>query len=59
MFSVDCRRHGARVLLGPESIVALVSVADGIEVHWRCTCGEAGVWLTGTPRSVGEPLRAA
>ncbi len=59
MFSVDCPRHGARVLLGPESIVALAPVADGIEVHWRCTCGEAGVWLAGIPRSVGEALPAA
>ncbi len=51
MFSVECPCHRARVLLGPESIVALVSGDDGIEVHWRCTCGQMGVWLTGGRRS--------
>ena len=50
MFSVECPRHDGRVLLGPEAIVALVSAIDGIEVHWRCTCGQTGVWLTGTRR---------
>ena len=39
MFSVYCPRDRARVLLGPESIEALVSTPEGIEVHWRCTCG--------------------
>lgn len=48
MFSVECPRHHARVLLGPEAIVAMVSgPGGGIEVHWRCTCGETGMWLTG------------
>ncbi len=45
MFSVHCPRHGARVLLGLDSIEALVSTPEGIEVHWRCTCGDRGVWL--------------
>ena len=48
MFSVQCPRHNARVLLGPEAVVALLSPPDGgIEVHWRCSCGETGVWSTG------------
>jgi len=59
MFSVECPRHGDRVLLGPESIVAIVSGADGIDVHWRCTCGATGVWLTGAARSPqGRPAAA-
>ncbi len=45
MFSVYCANEGVRVLLGPESIEALVSTPDGIAVHWRCTCGETGVWF--------------
>jgi hypothetical protein len=44
MFSVECPGHGSRVLLGLESIETLVSTPDGLEVHWRCTCGEQGVW---------------
>jgi hypothetical protein len=52
MFSVECHRHGARVLLSAESIVALVPGPDGIEVHWRCTCGESGVGLAG-PAAAG------
>ena len=59
MFSVECARHGARVLLGPEAVVALVSGLDGIEVHWRCTCGHTGVWRTGAARPESEALPAA
>ena len=47
MFSVDCPGHAARVLLGPEAIMALASGPDGMAVHWRCTCGQTGVWRTG------------
>ncbi len=59
MFSVECPRHRARVLLSPESIVALVSAPDGIELHWRCTCGQTGVLLTGAGRSVERRAPAA
>ena len=45
MLIIDCPRHDARVLLGLDSIEALVSTPDGIEVHWRCSCGERGVWV--------------
>ncbi|MDP9071446.1 MAG: hypothetical protein M3N68_09225 [Actinomycetota bacterium] len=53
MFSVDCPRHGARVLLGPDAIVAVVAHPGGIAVRWRCTCGQTGVWTTGR----SEPWR--
>ena len=58
VFSVDCPGHAARVLLGPEAIVALISGPDGMAVHWKCTCGRTGVWRTGA-RTVGEPLSVA
>jgi hypothetical protein len=45
MLIIDCPRHRARVLLGLDSIETLVSTPQGIEVHWRCTCGERGVWV--------------
>ncbi|HEV3402081.1 MAG TPA: hypothetical protein VG078_09705 [Acidimicrobiales bacterium] len=47
MLIIDCPRHDARVLLGLDSIEALVSTPGGIEVHWRCTCGERGVCVPG------------
>ncbi len=59
MFSVYCPRHEARVLLGPDAIVAVVSVPDGIAVHWRCTCGHRGVTLTGAGRGPGRSRRVA
>jgi len=43
MFSVHCPRHGTSVLLGPDQIVRIVNTALGIELHWRCWCGEVGV----------------
>ncbi|HEX2023082.1 MAG TPA: hypothetical protein VHF00_00115 [Acidimicrobiales bacterium] len=45
MLIIECPRHDARVLLGLDSIEALVSTPEGTEVHWRCTCGERGVWV--------------
>ena len=43
MFDVYCKGHEARVLLFPANIAALVNTSDGIEMHWRCTCGTVGV----------------
>jgi hypothetical protein len=45
MFSVECPRHGGRVLLFPDNIEMLVNTVSAIEIHWRCTCGEAGVQI--------------
>lgn len=54
MFSVQCPRHDARVLLGPEAVVALLSPpGGGVELHWLCTCGQTGVWVTGVPAPAG------
>jgi hypothetical protein len=47
MFAVYCPGHSRRVLLFAEHIERLVNRADGIEVHWRCTCGTAGTDLIG------------
>ena len=43
MFKVYCARHGTRVLLWPDNVRALRNLADGVRLHWRCTCGETGV----------------
>ncbi len=51
MFTVHCPRHGARVLLGPRSIEALVNRPDGLELSWRCHCGARGV-LRNRPAAV-------
>ena len=47
MFDPFCKRHGSRVLLSNKRIRSIVNDADGIAVHFVCTCGEAGVWRTG------------
>jgi hypothetical protein len=43
MFSLYCPRHQARVLLGPDNIEGIATCAGGIELEWRCSCGEVGV----------------
>ncbi len=60
MFSIDCPCHGTQVLLGLDSIEALLSTSAGIEVYWRCTCGERGVWVpvSAAGASAGGPVRA-
>ena len=52
MFAVFCEKHGARVLLSSSSILSLDNGPDGPAVHWRCTCGHEGVWLTREGREV-------
>lgn len=54
MFSIDCPRHRSRVLVGLDSIEALVATPDGIEVHWRCTCGARGVWVPRVAAGTGS-----
>ncbi len=49
MFAVHCPRHGRRVLLGYEDVVAVTNTADGPVVDWRCFCGERGR-LSSRPR---------
>ena len=47
MLSVQCPRHGRPVLLDLRQICRIVNTDSGIEVHYSCTCGHEGVWLTG------------
>lgn len=57
MFAVFCPGHGRRVLLSAHDIVALRHGPEGMEVHFRCTCGREGVWRTGGRR--GRDRRVA
>ena len=47
MFDIYCPEHGSRVLLFTNDIEEIRNTKRGIEVHYRCTCGYRGVWLTG------------
>jgi hypothetical protein len=47
MFSVYCPGHGSRVLPCTGNIERMDNSPHGIHVHWRCFCGETGVWHTG------------
>lgn len=57
MFSFHCPVHGHPVLLWPRAMTAIENTPDGIHVHFRCSCGFEGVWVTG--RGVREHVRAA
>jgi len=35
--------HGSRGPPFPGNNSTLVNRADGVELHWRCTCGQTGV----------------
>lgn len=50
MFSDHCPKHGRRVLLGPDHIVAIRNLPEGVHVDWRCPCGGRGTYLTGRRR---------
>ena len=53
MFAAVCPRHGGPVLLSLSQIEWLDHGPDGIDVHFRCTCGYRGVWRTGA--AAGHP----
>ncbi|MFI5041103.1 MAG: hypothetical protein ACHQNA_04525 [Acidimicrobiales bacterium] len=59
MFAVYCPRHDKRVLLFEDNIEALINHPGGIELHWRCTCGAAGVAEIGGAAEVLECERRA
>jgi hypothetical protein len=42
-FSAYCPEAGADVLLGPDNVVDLAHGPCGLELHYRCYCGETGV----------------
>ena len=50
MFDVYCPEHGSRILLFAGDIEMIRNTEKGVEVHYRCTCGYRGVWLTGRTR---------
>lgn len=45
MFAPYCETHGSRVLLPMSAIEALVQGTNGLEAHFRCSCGSSGVWV--------------
>jgi hypothetical protein len=42
-FSAYCDRVGAEVLLGPDNVLDVTDGPLGLELHYRCHCGETGV----------------
>jgi hypothetical protein len=42
-FSAYCADAGAEVLLGPDNVLDLGHGSLGLELHYRCYCGETGV----------------
>ncbi len=59
MFTVYCPSHCRRVLLFPDNIEALINHPDGIDLHWRCTCGQTGVEHMGPASEVVSAARRA
>jgi hypothetical protein len=51
MFSFSCPRHGAEVLIWSSDIDDIVNTADGIDVHFHCSCGFRAVLRTGAGRT--------
>jgi hypothetical protein len=50
-FSAYCREAGTEVLLGPDNFVDLEDGPFGVELHYRCHCGERGVLYPKRPRA--------
>jgi hypothetical protein len=42
-FSAYCDEAGAEVLLGPDNVLDLGYGQCGMELHYRCYCGQTGV----------------
>jgi hypothetical protein len=53
-FSAYCADAGADVLLGPDNVVDLGHGPFGLELHYRCYCGESGVLYPQLPRDVAR-----
>ena len=51
MVIASCPRHGTKVLLGAEAIERIDNHADGLTVHYRCTCGARWSERTGRRRT--------
>ena len=57
MFTVHCARHESRVLIFSSGVERIRNTDQGIEVDYRCTCGQRGTWRTG--RAAGTRRTAA
>ncbi len=44
MFAPYCPVHDSRVLLFADSIDAIRSTEDGVEILFHCNCGYEGTW---------------
>jgi hypothetical protein len=53
-FSAYCAAAGADVLLGPDNVVDLGHGSFGLELRYRCYCGESGVLYPQLPRDVAR-----
>lgn len=47
MFAIDCPTCGVRRLVLTKQITAIRNAGTGIQVHFTCSCGTRGVWITG------------
>jgi hypothetical protein len=47
MFDIYCPQHGSRVLLDVTALESIDDTDAGLAVHYHCTCGYEGVWVTG------------
>jgi hypothetical protein len=43
IFSAFCDQAGAEVLLGPDNVTEVTSGPWGLELRYRCHCGQLGV----------------
>lgn len=57
MFDVFCDACDRRRLVFPGQVLGIVNAPGGMAVHYRCWCGERGVWFTG--RRTAAPVPAA
>ena len=57
VFAAYCSTRKARLLFGPEAIVAVTPHGGGTTLHYRCSCGELG--QVRFDRASHEPASAA
>jgi hypothetical protein len=59
MFVFSCPRHGTDVMIWSSDIEAIHNTPDGIDVHFRCSCGVRGILKTGAGRAERVVLAAS
>jgi hypothetical protein len=57
MFAAECPSIGSPVLIWPSSVQGITNLPDGIEVRYRCACGDSAVWTTGRCAPAGGLVR--